>query len=32
VLDRLLEHPNHRIDELLPHRWGTEGSRQKICP
>jgi hypothetical protein len=18
---RLLEHPNHRIDELLPHRW-----------
>jgi transposase len=21
VLDRLLEHPNHRIDELLPHRW-----------
>jgi transposase len=21
VLDRLLEHPNHRLDELLPHRW-----------
>jgi transposase len=21
VLERLLEHPNHRIDELLPHRW-----------
>lgn len=21
VLDRLLEHPNHRIDELLPHLW-----------
>jgi transposase len=21
VLDRLLEHPNHRIGELLPHRW-----------
>jgi len=21
VLDRLLAHPNHRIDELLPHRW-----------
>lgn len=23
VLERLLEHPNHRIDELLPHRWST---------
>ena len=21
VLERLMEHPNHRIDELLPHRW-----------
>jgi transposase len=21
VLERLLEHPNHRIDKLLPHRW-----------
>ena len=21
VLKRLLAHPNHRIDELLPHRW-----------
>ena len=21
VLERLLEHPNHRIDELLPHLW-----------
>jgi transposase len=21
VLERLLAHPNHRIDELLPHRW-----------
>ncbi|WP_088138650.1 IS66 family transposase [Achromobacter xylosoxidans] len=21
VLERLLEYPNHRIDELLPHRW-----------
>jgi transposase len=21
VLERLQEHPNHRIDELLPHRW-----------
>ena len=21
VLERLLEHPNHRIGELLPHRW-----------
>lgn len=19
--ERQLEHPNHRIDELLPHRW-----------
>lgn len=23
VLERLLAHPNHRIDELLPHRWKT---------
>lgn len=23
VLERLLTHPNHRIDELLPHRWTT---------
>jgi hypothetical protein len=22
VLERLLAHPNRRIDELLPHRWG----------
>lgn len=21
VLERLLSHPNSRIDELLPHRW-----------
>jgi transposase len=21
VLERLLGHPNHRVDELLPHRW-----------
>lgn len=21
VLERVLEHPNDRIDELLPHRW-----------
>ncbi|WP_442286052.1 transposase domain-containing protein [Variovorax sp. M-6] len=21
VLERLPLHPNHRIDELLPHRW-----------
>jgi hypothetical protein len=21
VLERLLAYPNHRIDELLPHRW-----------
>jgi transposase len=26
VLGRLLGHPNHRIDELLPHRWRPEGS------
>ena len=25
VLERLLEHPNHRIDELLPHRWAPAG-------
>jgi transposase len=25
VLERLLEHPNHRIDELLPHRWTPAG-------
>jgi transposase len=25
VLERLLEHPNHRIDELLPHRWKKTG-------
>lgn len=22
VLERLLAHPFHRVDELLPHRWG----------
>ena len=25
VLERLLAHPNHRIDELLPHRWRPVG-------
>lgn len=25
VLERLPEHPNHRIDELLPHRWEPAG-------
>jgi transposase len=25
VLERLLAHPNHRIDELLPHRWTPAG-------
>ncbi len=25
VLQRLLSHPNHRIDELLPHRWKPAG-------
>jgi transposase len=25
VLERLLEHPNHRINELLPHRWTPVG-------
>ena len=24
VLERLLAHPNSRIDELLPHRWGKD--------
>ena len=23
VLERLLAHPNHRVDELLPHRWAV---------
>ena len=26
VLERLLEHPNHRISELLPHRWAPASS------
>jgi transposase len=26
VLERLLEHPNHRIEELLPHRWTPAAS------
>jgi transposase len=26
VLERLLEHPNRRIDELLPHRWVPPGA------
>ena len=25
VLERLLEHPDQRIDELLPHRWKPAG-------
>jgi hypothetical protein len=25
VLERLPLHPNHRIDELLPHRWTPRG-------
>ena len=28
ILERLLAHPSHRIDELLPHRWSRDGSRQ----
>ncbi len=24
VLERLQAHPNHRIDELLPHRWKAQ--------
>jgi hypothetical protein len=27
VLERLLEHPNHRIGELLPHRWSLPVER-----
>jgi transposase len=27
VLQRLQTHPNHRIDELLPHRWQPAGAR-----
>lgn len=27
VLERLLAHPNNRIDELLPHRWRLPGDR-----
>jgi transposase len=30
VLERLLAHPNHRIDELLPHRWSPDGGRQNV--
>jgi transposase len=30
VLERLLAHPNHRIDELLPHRWSHDGGRQNV--
>ena len=26
VLERLLGHPNHRIDELLPHHWSPKGA------
>ena len=28
VLERLLAHPNRRIDELLPHRWMPSGGTQ----
>lgn len=28
VLGRLPMHPNHRIDELLPHRWRAEATRE----
>jgi transposase len=27
VLERLPEHPNHRVDELLPHRWRLPADR-----
>jgi len=27
VLQRLQMHPNHRIDELLPHRWTAATTR-----
>jgi transposase len=30
VLERLLAHPSHRIDELLPHRW--QSARGEPCP
>lgn len=29
VLERLLAHPNNRIDELLPHRWQPRESKQE---
>jgi hypothetical protein len=25
MLERLLAHPNNRIDQLLPHRWTPKG-------
>ena len=30
VLERLLAHPNSRIDELLPHRWGLAAAGQML--
>jgi transposase len=32
VLERLLAHPNRRIDELLPHRWLPAGDGQRSEP
>jgi transposase len=29
VLERLLAHPNNRIDELLPHRWQSSERKQE---
>ena len=31
VLERLLAHPNHRIDELLPHRWSPTAAGKMLA-
>ncbi|WP_026096520.1 IS66 family transposase [Ideonella sp. B508-1] len=31
VLERLLAHPNHRLDELLPHRWRPCDAAPKVA-
>lgn len=30
VLEQLLEYPNQRIDELLPHRWTPASARRSL--